>query len=151
MVIELSLFVSFPFQSHRNLSQLPNFAFSIPLALFHSSSSSSSKDIPTSDDSVPTEADSRLQDALLMFPSVLLPLMEKCSVNLDPRVIKHSFFADAELSKWANISLGLQVPHNFQYFCMIVGTCNFENLAWGDEGGWGWGGGGGDEAGTTMP
>ena len=90
------MYVSFPFQGHRNLSQLPNFAFSIPLAMFHSSTGHGTDD---SDTSLSSEADSRLQDALLMFPSLLLPLMEKCSVTLDPAVSTHSFFVSSEASK----------------------------------------------------
>ena len=54
-----SFVVFVPFQAHRNLSQLPNFAFSIALAHFHSS-----------EDNNTTKADDMLQDALLMFPSV---------------------------------------------------------------------------------
>ena len=62
-------------QPHRNLSQLPNFAFSLPLALFHST--------PTQVEgcrvegereeegvSSVTRADEKLQEALIMFPSV---------------------------------------------------------------------------------
>ena len=89
-------FISFPFQGHRNLSQLPNFAFSIPLALFHSSTGHGTE---PSETALAGEADSRLQDALIMFPSLLLPLMEKCSVNLDPTVSTHSFFASSEANK----------------------------------------------------
>ena len=48
---------------------------------------------------VTSEADSRLQDALIMFPGLLLPLMEKCSVTLDPSVSTHSFFASSEANK----------------------------------------------------
>lgn len=85
-------------QGHRNLSQLPNFAFSIPLALFHSCNGDSQSENSSPDSN---EADSRLQDALIMFPSVLLPLMEKCSVNLDPAVTKHNFFVSSDMNRWA--------------------------------------------------
>lgn len=66
-------------ESSKNLSQLPNFAFSIAVAHFHTSSEDT------------TKADSLLQDALLMFPGVLKPLLEKCSVQPDPRVSTHEF------------------------------------------------------------
>ena len=81
------------FQGHRNLSQLPNFAFSIPLALFHLSIKDDNKSSECG------EADRRLQEALIMFPSLLVPLMDKCSVNFDPTVIKHSFFASSDMNK----------------------------------------------------
>ena len=48
-------------QSHRNLSQLPNFAFSVPLALFHSSQCEGGEG---------ERGDEKLQEALIMFPSV---------------------------------------------------------------------------------
>ncbi|CAH1779648.1 unnamed protein product [Owenia fusiformis] len=74
-------------EAHRNLTQLPNFAFSIPLAMFHN--------LQTSDDDVTTEADEMLQNALLMFPGMLLPLLDKCSIKPDPDVEKHKFFSTA--------------------------------------------------------
>ncbi|KAI4470328.1 nulp1-related [Holotrichia oblita] len=67
-------------ESSKNLSQLPNFAFSIAVAYFHISS----------DDT--TKADMLLQEALLMFPGVLKPLLEKCSVQTDSRVSTHAYF-----------------------------------------------------------
>jgi hypothetical protein len=33
-----------------------------------------------------------LQNALIMFPSVLVPLLEKCSIQPDPKVTAHPFF-----------------------------------------------------------
>lgn len=64
-------------EAHRNLSQLPNFAFSIPLAYFHL------EDIEKADD--------MLQNGLLMFPGVLTPLLDKCSIQPD-KSASHSFF-----------------------------------------------------------
>ena len=72
-------------EPHKNLSQLPNFAYSIAMAYFH----------------IPDEAETSnllLQKALIMFPSVLLGLLEKCSVQPDSRVLGHSYFtSEAEL------------------------------------------------------
>ncbi|XP_074645332.1 ribosome quality control complex subunit TCF25-like [Tubulanus polymorphus] len=69
---------------HRNLSQLPNFAMSIALAHFYEESQKSDS----------TElADEMLQNALLMFPSCLLPLLDKCSINPDARVSAHEYFS----------------------------------------------------------
>ena len=52
-------------QDHRNLSQLPNFAFSTPLAMFHIGSDEGEVERGKC-----READKRLQDALLVFPCV---------------------------------------------------------------------------------
>ncbi|XP_072013188.1 ribosome quality control complex subunit TCF25-like [Amphiura filiformis] len=71
-------------EAHRNLSQLPNFAFSIALAYFHSSVNGNT-----------SKADDMLQNALIMFPSVLMLLLDKCSIQPDPQVSKHQFFGPA--------------------------------------------------------
>ncbi|XP_071957587.1 ribosome quality control complex subunit TCF25-like [Antedon mediterranea] len=68
-------------ESHKNLSQLPNFAFSTALAHFHSNEDGGKK------------ADSMLQEALIMFPSVLIGLLDKCSIQPDPLVASHPFFS----------------------------------------------------------
>lgn len=80
---EYSWFVQFAqeWESRRNLSQLPNFAYSLALANFHLSS----------DDNY-TIADKLLQDVLIMFPGVLMPLLEKCAIQPDPKVTQHEFF-----------------------------------------------------------
>lgn len=72
-------------EPHRNLSQLPNFAFSVALAFFHSSKQNGELQ----------KADEMLQTALIMFPSVLSPLMDKCNVVLDSSIINHQFFSPA--------------------------------------------------------
>ncbi|XP_061196986.1 ribosome quality control complex subunit TCF25-like [Saccostrea echinata] len=73
-------------EDHRNLSQLPNFAFSVPLAMFLQEESQNSTDT--------MEADEKLQQALIMFPGLLMPLLDKCSVNPDSTVCSHAFFGD---------------------------------------------------------
>lgn len=78
-------------EAHRNLSQLPNWAFSIAMAYFYSISSSSSSSA-SSEKPDTSRADSLLQDALLMFPSILLALLEKCSIQPDAAIASHSFF-----------------------------------------------------------
>lgn len=75
----------------RNLSQLPNFAFSVAVAHFQLG-----RDIET--------AHNLLQKALIMFPGVLLPLLDKCSVQADSRVSTHPFFKNAEASQSAALS-----------------------------------------------
>ncbi|XP_066156693.1 ribosome quality control complex subunit TCF25 [Euwallacea fornicatus] len=68
-----------------HLMQLPNFAFSTAVAWFYLGEIG--------------KADEALQDALLMFPIVLLPLLEKCSIQIDSRVSSHSFFASLNEKK----------------------------------------------------
>ncbi|XP_064466534.1 ribosome quality control complex subunit TCF25-like [Ornithodoros turicata] len=70
----------------RNLSHLPNFAFSVPLAMFHMTQAGSST-VTTM-----AEADRLLQEALLMFPGALMPLLDKCGIQADSEVIKHTYF-----------------------------------------------------------
>ncbi len=38
------------------------------------------------------EADACLREALILFPSLLIPLADKCNVQLDSKVANHSFF-----------------------------------------------------------
>ncbi|KAL9976033.1 hypothetical protein ACROYT_G013264 [Oculina patagonica] len=69
-------------EPHRNLSQLPNFAFSVALAYFQSNRQNGQT----------RRADEFLQMALIMFPMVLSPLVDKCNVVLDDALVKHPFF-----------------------------------------------------------
>lgn len=77
-------------EPHRNLSQLPNFAFSVALAYFRSSRQNGGET---------KKADEMLQTALIMFPSVLSSLMDKCNVVLDSSLIKHPFFSPASANR----------------------------------------------------
>lgn len=70
----------------KNLSQLPNIVFSKAVALFQLSDPSSN---------------AALQDALLMFPSVLLLLLENCGVQPDPKTQTHSYFNNTS-SRWVS-------------------------------------------------
>ena len=69
----------------RNLTQLPNIAFSLALAHFHGAKNGDFG-----------MADQKLQKALIDFPGVLLPLLDKCSVDIDKRVMGSAFFLDAQ-------------------------------------------------------
>ncbi|XP_067002912.2 ribosome quality control complex subunit TCF25 [Anabrus simplex] len=71
-------------ESSKNLSQLPNFAFSHALAHFHVVGGGEFGEL--------TMADKLLQSALIMFPGVLTLLLDKCSILIDPRVASHDFF-----------------------------------------------------------
>ncbi|EGV94046.1 Transcription factor 25 [Cricetulus griseus] len=85
-------------EAHRNLSQLPNFAFSVPLAYFLLSQQT---DLPEHElTSARQQASLLIQQALTMFPGALMPLLEYCSVRPDATVSNHRFFGpDAEISQ----------------------------------------------------
>nr|XP_039256163.1 transcription factor 25-like [Styela clava] len=84
-------------EGHKNLSQLPNFAYSVAMANFELSSAGN-KNFDM--------ADTLLQDALIKFPSVLMLLLEKCSVQPDKKVSGHSFFTtEAEQTSPAGLKL----------------------------------------------
>ncbi|KFV96847.1 Transcription factor 25, partial [Fulmarus glacialis] len=85
-------------ESHRNLSQLPNFAFSLPLAYFFLSQQEERSELELSQ--ARERAAQLIQLALIMFPSVLMPLLDHCSVQPDARVASHSFFGlNAQISQ----------------------------------------------------
>ncbi|XP_059469936.1 ribosome quality control complex subunit TCF25 [Neocloeon triangulifer] len=70
-------------EASRNLSQLPNIAYSTAVARFHLAQQGAVE---------MADADAALQLALIMFPGVLSPLLEKCSVQVDQKVLGHNFF-----------------------------------------------------------
>lgn len=72
-------------EATNNLSQLPNMAYSYALALFYLKRTDA--------------ADCALQYALLMFPGVLRMLLDELSIQPDPRVIGHSYFATSSYDK----------------------------------------------------
>lgn len=72
----------------RNLSQLPNWAYSIAVAHFH---------VAEEGDKDYSKADEFLQTALINFPGVLLPLLDKCSIEADKKVAGHKFFIDSQI------------------------------------------------------
>lgn len=57
----------------RNLTQLPNIAFSLALAHFQLGHQIVASEL--------------LQNALIMFPGVLMPLLDKCSIQCDETVL----------------------------------------------------------------
>ena len=58
------------------------------------------------------DADTALQYALTMFPSALLPLLDKCSIEADPRAATHSFFLEGHGSKGLEVLVGLYVQRS---------------------------------------
>ncbi|XP_076034332.1 nuclear localized protein 1 [Oratosquilla oratoria] len=95
------------YEPTKNLSQLPNFAFSVGLALFHLSQGEGAavgrerrdgtrntplvNEIGTPEE-LKVRADEMLQQALILFPGVLIPLLDKCGVQPDAKVSSHAFF-----------------------------------------------------------
>ncbi|XP_046898197.1 transcription factor 25 [Hypomesus transpacificus] len=75
---------------HRNLSQLPNFAFSVALCHFQLSQQEGAE--PQERDTHRDKADQLLQYALIMFPGALMPLLDLCTVQPDAAVSSHAFF-----------------------------------------------------------
>lgn len=75
---------------HRNLSQLPNFTFSVALSHFQLSQEEETE--PEERERLKHKADLLLQDALIMFPGVLMPLLDLCTVQPDATVSAHAFF-----------------------------------------------------------
>lgn len=74
----------------KNLSQLPNWAFTVAVALFYvAEESKEEKDA--------ARADEMLQKALVNFPGVLMPLLDKCSIDADSKVIHHKYFVEAQM------------------------------------------------------
>lgn len=65
-------------ESEKNLTQLPNFAYSLGLANFNLGNID--------------KADELLQNALFMFPGVLINLLDKCGVSTDTRLLGHDYF-----------------------------------------------------------
>lgn len=95
----------------KNLSQLPNFAYSVALAsqlLYLDSLTPVTKEKTKSKESgsnkqsrnlskdeleeLSRTSDKLLQYALLMFPAVLRPLLDKCSIQGDARASSHPYF-----------------------------------------------------------
>ncbi|XP_043248375.1 transcription factor 25 [Colletes gigas] len=64
--------------SARNMTQLPNIAYSLALAHFYTGNQ--------------TAASEFLQNALIMYPGVLMALLDKCSIQTDDKVRAHDFF-----------------------------------------------------------
>ena len=75
-------------EEKRNLSQLPNWAYSIAVAHFH---------VADEGDKDYAKADELLQTALINFPGVLLPLLDKCSIEADKKVSGHRFFINSQI------------------------------------------------------
>ncbi|KAH0549293.1 transcription factor 25 [Cotesia glomerata] len=77
---EYQWFIDFceAWKSSRNLTQLPNIAYSLALAHFYLGHEETANEL--------------LQDALFMFPGVLNDLLEKCSVQTDSRLLGHDHF-----------------------------------------------------------
>lgn len=74
----------------RHVSQLPNFAFSLPLCRRRGAA--------PDDAAQQAAADAELRHALLRFPGVLLPLLDKCGVQPDAAVRAAALFQEQSCS-----------------------------------------------------
>lgn len=81
----LSLFESW--REKERLDMLPNFRFSVALACFKKATSHK-----VQHQQLMLQADALIQDALLLFPQMLLILLDKCSVEPDASVLHSDFF-----------------------------------------------------------
>uniref|UniRef100_UPI00358F9CE4 ribosome quality control complex subunit TCF25 isoform X2 n=1 Tax=Myxine glutinosa TaxID=7769 RepID=UPI00358F9CE4 len=101
-------------EDSRNLSQLPNFAFSVPLAHWQLS-----KQKGIAEDRAAAylqQATMLLQNALLAFPTVLLLLLDACGVQADGEVLKHSYFGRAASTR--------TLPALAELQCLYVGRAH---------------------------
>lgn len=99
---------------HRNLSQLPNFAFSVALSHYHLSQQ---EDISfEKSQQLQQKSDVLLQNALIMFPGALMPLLDVCMVQPDAAVSSHAFFGPKS-------QIG-QAPALSELVSLCVGRCH---------------------------
>ncbi|XP_077104246.1 ribosome quality control complex subunit TCF25 isoform X2 [Siphateles boraxobius] len=99
---------------HRNLSQLPNFSFSVALSYYHLSQQ---EDIsPVENQQLKQKSNVLLQNALIMFPAALMPLLDLCTVQPDAAVSSHAFFGPS-------IQTG-QPPALSELLSLYVGRCH---------------------------
>lgn len=118
------------YEPTKNLSLLPSFSYSVPLALFHLSvgvdqpvwrdKRDSSKAAALAEELGTTKemrqrADQMIQRALIMFPGVLISLLDKCNIQPDPVVTSHPFFGPTAV---LNQNKGLS-----QIVNLYVGRC----------------------------
>lgn len=101
---EYTWFIQFvnAYDSVRNLTQLPNIKFSLAVAKWQIG------DVET--------AHTLLQEALIMFPGVLIPLLEKCSIQADKRVNAHSYFTTYATQKYVCIFYSIMCIIEFNHF-----------------------------------
>ena len=93
----------------RNLSQLPNFAFSVGVAKFQHAHQRDVREDGRRHAEAMAAADAALQSALIMFPSVLFPLLDKASIEPDTRAAGHAFFLDTPMTPGLEILVKLYV------------------------------------------
>jgi hypothetical protein len=94
-------------EKKRNLNQLPNLVYSFALATYQ---------LSLTDDKLQDTADQLLQDALISFPDVLLPLLDKCSIDVPMHVSTNSYFMDTRATPPALATLCSLYVHR-TYHC----------------------------------
>ncbi|XP_066582591.1 ribosome quality control complex subunit TCF25 isoform X1 [Prorops nasuta] len=86
----------------RNLTQLPNIAYSLALAHFYLGNKETSDEL--------------LQNALIMFPGVLIPLLEKCCIQPDSKVLGHNYFNSTAKATTSSLLEKLQDLYTIRSF-----------------------------------
>ena len=76
------------FRGSKHLHLMPNMSMSVALACFYLYKQTNNEDHLK-------KANSLLQEALIQFPSILMDLLEKCSVTPDKKVSSSGFFSKA--------------------------------------------------------
>jgi len=99
-------------ESTKNLSQLPNMAYSIAVAKFQRANQKDVRDTKEAGAAM-AEADSCLKYALTMFPSALLPLLDKCGIEADAKAATSPFFLEGHTSKGLEILVGMYVHRSY--------------------------------------
>lgn len=66
----------------------------------------------------------QLQESLLMFPGLLLPLLDKCGISPDKEVTSHNFFGTSE-----QLGLVVFVVDVFSLPILILIACLYFSLA----------------------
>ncbi|XP_057291980.1 transcription factor 25-like isoform X2 [Hydractinia symbiolongicarpus] len=101
---EYAYFIQFTdeYELSRNVTLLPNFAFSYAMAKFYLGKLD--------------EANRALRKALISFPSLLVELMDKCGISLDDTIKSHPYFDPTSYLRQAS-------PLN-QLISLYVGRCS---------------------------
>ncbi|CAG8665076.1 8378_t:CDS:10 [Dentiscutata erythropus] len=89
--------------SHHDLKNWPNFAYSAALAQFQLELQIDNKN-PIHDVST-----AMLERAILYFPTMILPLAEKCDIQLDSNVAEDPFFLETPTSDYLDLLIDLYV------------------------------------------
>ncbi|KAK0180617.1 hypothetical protein PV327_002980 [Microctonus hyperodae] len=103
-------------EEKKNLTQLPNIAYSLALANFHVGNLDVANEL--------------LQNALIMFPGVLLNLLDKCGVETDTKVLGHDHFGLRAKNTTSVALEKLQDLYVFRSYHLWKESTNMSILPW---------------------